>query len=400
MKRNIFNKLLILMTIAMSIAAVSFSSVSAFAMDMTPKQNYYRTVESDAEGWTWTGFGLIESDKASKNWEYGTYSAGGTGEYRFKGDSVQIISSLVPDGGRLGVKIDDIDKGEVSLYSESEEYKAVAATFGGLTFGWHTIKITSLDEGKWHSVDAIKVNVSKDAYVENYNLALIGDIICSVPNPTGGGNKDLNVIRNEKFYPVGTSGAGPAQYDSFNGSGRGYFYMGYAFKEEIPFSKLVFQEGDTWVDGGWFSDGDVKVQVRKNGTWKDVELQKSTGYPSSDVREDFGQSCEVYTFVFDTITGDAIRLIGMTGGTSNFVSVSQIEVYSNANALTLSEGYNYRKATIYENAQPQNPDKPGKKGGCKSSVSGVSAAIALAFICVTTAMIAFLRNDNKKRIEK
>ena len=176
--------------------------------------------------------------------------------------------------------------------------------------------------------------------------------------------------------------------------------MGYAFKEEIPFSKLVFQEGDTWVDGGWFSDGDVKVQVRKNGTWKDVELQKPTGYPSSDVREDFGQSCEVYTFVFDTITGDAIRLIGMTGGTSNFVSVSQIEVYSNANAMTLSEGYNYRKATIYENAQPQNPDKPGKKGGCKSSVSGVSAAIAFAFICVTTAMIAFLHNDNKKRIEK
>ena len=69
MKRNIFNKLLIITTIAMSIAAVSFSSISAFAMDMTPKQNYYRTVESDAEGWTWTGFGLIESDKASKNWE-------------------------------------------------------------------------------------------------------------------------------------------------------------------------------------------------------------------------------------------------------------------------------------------------------------------------------------------
>ncbi len=400
MKRKIFNKLLILMTIAMLVAAVSFSTISVFAMENTPIQTYYRTVESDAEGWTWTGFGLIESDKASKSWEYGTYSAGGTGEYRFKGNSVQIISSLVPDGGRLGVKIDNVDKGEVSLYSEDEEHKAVVATFDGLDFGWHTIKITSLDEGKWHSVDAINVNVSKDVYVENYNLALIGNIICSVPNPTGGGNKDLNVIRNEKFYPVGTSGAGPAQYDSFNGSGRGYFYIGYEFKEEIPFSKLVFQEGDTWYDGGWFSDGDVKVQVRKNGTWKDVELQKPTGYPSSDNREDFGQSCEIYTFVFDTMTGDAIRLIGMTGGTSNFVSVSQIEVYSKSDAQTLEEGYDYRKATIYEDVNQKNPDKSNKKGGCKSSIGGDSTVIVLAFICVTTAIVAFLRNNNKKRIDK
>ena len=68
MKRNIFSKLLILTIIAASIAAFSFSSVSALAMDMTPTQTYYRTVESDAEGWTWTGFGLIKSDKASKSW--------------------------------------------------------------------------------------------------------------------------------------------------------------------------------------------------------------------------------------------------------------------------------------------------------------------------------------------
>lgn len=398
MKKNLLKNIFVCMTAVLSITVFSTSFVSAFAsIGKTETQNYYRTVESDAEGWTWNGFDLIENDKASRNWEHGTYSAGGTGEYRFKGDAIEIITCTLPDGGRLKVEIDGQDKGTVSLYSEAEIYRNTVASFTDLGAGWHNLKITSTDDDKWHAVDAIKVNISKDVYVENYNLALIGDIICSVPNPTGGGNRDLNVIRNEKIYPVGTSGAGPAQYDSMCGSGRGYFYMGYSFKEEMTFSKLVFQEGDTWFDGGWFSDGDVKVQVCQNGTWKDVNLQKQTGYPSSDKREDFGQSCEIYTFVFDTITGDAIRLIGMTGGSSNFVSVSQIEVYAKADALTLADGYDYRKATVYENTQPQ---KPAKKSGCSSLVDGVSTISTLAFICAATAMIAFLRNNNKKRIVK
>ena len=134
--------------------------------------------------------------------------------------------------------------------------------------------------------------------------------------------------------------------------------MGYSFAEELPFSKLVFQEGDTWFDGGWFSDGDIKVQVRKDGAWKDVTLTEPVGYPVSDAREDFGQSCEIYTFSFEKTAGDAIRLIGMTGGTSNFVSVSQIEVYAEADAKTLEQGYDYRAATVYE-LEEETEDEPG-----------------------------------------
>lgn len=333
--------------------------MSAEAEEMSAP-HYYRTVESDAEGWTWEGFSLIENDKASKSWEHGTYSAGAYGEYRFKGKAVELISSLTPEGGSLSVEIDGEDKGSVSLYAAQEEYGATVASFDGMSEDWHTIRITSEQNEKWHAVDAVRVDMPKEAYVLNYNLALVGEIICSVPNPTGGGNRDLNVIRNEKIYPVGTTGAGPAQYDSMCGSGRGYFYMGYSFAEELPFSKLVFQEGDTWFDGGWFSDGDLRVQVRRGGAWRDVVLTQPVGYPVSDAREDFGQSCEIYTFAFEEISGDAIRLIGMTGGSSNFVSVSQIEVYADADALTLSDGYDYQAATIYEEAseQPSEPEEP------------------------------------------
>lgn len=343
--------------IALTLAAGIPVAVSAAAEEASV-QHYFRTVETDAEGWTWDGFSLIENDKASRSWEHGTYSAGAAGEYRFKGKAAEIVGCLSPEGGTLRVQIDGEDKGSVSLYAKETEYRATLATFAGLSEDWHTIRIESAEEGKWHAVDAIRVDMPKEVYIANYNLALVGEIICSVPEPTGGGNRDLNVVRNEKIYPVGTTGAGPAQYDSFCGSGRGYFYMGYSFAEELPFSKLVFQEGDTWFDGGWFSDGDIKVQVRKDGAWKDVTLTEPVGYPVSDAREDFGQSCEIYTFSFEKTAGDAIRLIGMTGGTSNFVSVSQIEVYAEADAKTLEQGYDYRAATVYE-LEEETEDEPG-----------------------------------------
>lgn len=347
---------------ALTLAAGVSAAVSVAAE--TPVQHYYRMVETDAEGWTWEGFSLIENDKASRNWEHGTYSAGATGEYRFKGKALEIVGCLSPSGGSLSVEIDGVDKGSISLHSDETRYRAVLGSYDGLTEDWHTVRLISEEEGKWHAVDGIRVDMPKDVYIANYNLALVGDIICSVPEPTGGGNRDLNVVRNEKIYPVGTTGAGPAQYDSFCGSGRGYFYMGYSFAEELPFSKLVFQEGDTWFDGGWFAEGDIKVQVRCGGTWTDVELTAPVGYPVSDSREDFGQSCEIYTFSFEETKGDAIRLIGMTGGTSNFVSISQIEVYAYGDAQTLAEGYDYRKATVYElqDNHPSQPEDPNENG--------------------------------------
>lgn len=310
-------------------------------------QDFYRTIETDSEGWIWNGFQLVENYEASRAWEHGTFEQGKTGIYRFKGTNLNILGYKGVVGGSIEVDIDGV-KEIVSLNSSKDEYRAILYSNDNLNADWHTLTITSLENDKWHAIDAIQVNIDKDAYLQNYNLAQVGKIFSSVMHPTGGGNHDINVIRNEKIYDVGTSGCGPAQYDSYNGSGKNYFYVGFQFEEEIPFSKLVFQEGDTWFDGGWFAYGDIRVEVRSNDIWTTVMLKEDINYPNSNERQDFGISCEIYTFKFDTIVGDAIRLIGLSGGSSNFVSIAQIEVYSNKDALTLHGGYNYKDACVFE----------------------------------------------------
>ncbi len=379
---------------------------------------YLKSVETDAEGWSWNGFTLVANEQASRVWETGTYSASATGEYRYKGDYLEIYGYKGPEGGEISVEIDGVAIETLSLKASADTYKALLGSYE-TSYGWHTLKITSLTEGKWHSIDYIKIDIGKEAYCANYNLALVGNILCSVMHPTGGGNRDLNVVRNEKVYEVGVSGVGPLQYDSYNGSGRGYFYMGYTFTEELTFSRLVFQEGETWFDGGWFADGDVKVQVQTNSGWKDVTLVSPVNYPVSDTRADFGQNCEIYTFDFEPIAGKAIRLIGMSGGSSNFVSVAQIEVYSNRDALTLHGGYDYKNAVVFEpqikpvdedpgqsssSSQPSSETQSAEKSSAQSAASqtpaeqggcnGTAGAAALSSLFCLAAATAFIKRKN------
>lgn len=382
MKKSIFAMLTLLVAAGTAVSGIPVCEASA----QTGESHYYYKIESDAEGWTWNGFYQVENDLASRIWEHGTMDANATGKYRFKGTSVEVYGYKGAVGGTLSVSLDGGEAEIVSLKADKDDCGSLIAKFEGLNDGWHEVAVTSAEEGKWHTVDYIRVSLNKDVYVNNYNLAHVGNILCSVPNPTGGGNRDLNVIRNEIIYPVGTSGVGAAQYDSFNGSGRNYFYMGYEYAEEMTFSKLVFQEGCHWVTGGWFADGDVKVQVRSNGAWRDVELTAPSGYPLGNTIESHGQSCEIFTFDFETVTGDAIRLIGMSGGEENLVSVSQIEVYADDAIKTLAEGIDYRKAPVWEEKTDEpgedkpGEDKPGEdkpQGGCGSVLFGANMLVAL-----------------------
>ena len=369
-------------------------------------QEFHRIIETDSEGWSWNGFELVENYEASKSWEHATFEKGKTGVYRFKGTNLQIIGYKGIVGGSIEVDIDG-KKEVVSLAGEKDEYKAMLYINNELSSDWHTLKITSLESGKWHAIDAIVVNIDKEAYLKNYNLAQVGKIISSVMNPTGGGNHDINVIRNEKIYDVGTSGCGPSQYDSFNGSGKNYFFVGFQFEEEIPFSKLVFQEGDTWFDGGWFANGDIRVEVRQNGIWSTVTLKEEVNYPNSNERKDFGVSCEIYTFNFDTIEGDAIRLIGLSGGSSNFVSIAQIEVYSDHDAPTLHNGYNYKDACKFEVKQEEPPiedepiENPGDSSNDKENQnSGCSGALTSSIIgIVPFAVVLYIKKRKAKEEE-
>jgi hypothetical protein len=85
-------------------------------------------------------------------------------------------------------------------------------------------------------------------------------------------------------------------------------------------------------DGGWFRshDGGLRVQVRQHVPqldeyrWVDVTgLSISPEYPFSAEAGPF----KTFTFRFDDIRGEGIRIIGPPGGEAFFTSIAEMEVY-------------------------------------------------------------------------
>src|SRR5262249_62002596 len=84
---------------------------------------------------------------------------------------------------------------------------------------------------------------------------------------------------------------------------------------------VVFQEGINFFDGGWFDT--LTVQVRQNGVWTNVaNLVSTPPYPPNDA-----VNYETYTLTFDDTVGDGIRIDGAPGGSADFISVGELEVY-------------------------------------------------------------------------
>lgn len=146
--------------------------------------------------------------------------------------------------------------------------------------------------------------------------------VCSVTAPTGTGNKNIYIINN------GAAGVSlDTQYDTYNGYLNTHKdYVGYLFTTECEVDTVVFTEGMNFDNGGWFANGDITVQALINGTWTDVKTKTSPKYPVGNAKEDFGEDFEEYTFTFDSITCDGIRVIGTAGGAAGFISVSELAV--------------------------------------------------------------------------
>ena len=153
------------------------------------------------------------------------------------------------------------------------------------------------------------------------NLTQIGTIIARITSPIGGGNHNLEVIRDGDKPPVGTTDSS-RQYDTYSGGAPATDdWIGYQYATPQSFAKIIFQEGINFGDGGWFNH--LNVQVRQSGTWVDVaNLTSTPAYPPND-----GISFETYTLLFTPVTGDAIRIQGVPGGSAYFTSVGELEVY-------------------------------------------------------------------------
>lgn len=91
-------------------------------------------------------------------------------------------------------------------------------------------------------------------------------------------------------------------------------------------NRVVYTTGDIFSDGGWFTDPaeGIHVQVRQNHDWVDVTgLSVSPAYPY----DSSAGPNSIYTFTFDDIAGDGVRIIGKAGGSANFASISELAVY-------------------------------------------------------------------------
>ncbi len=154
------------------------------------------------------------------------------------------------------------------------------------------------------------------------NLTQTGTIIAKITAPRGHGNHNLEVIRDGDKPPVGTTDS-TRQYDTYSGGAVSTDdWIGYQYTTPQTFGRVVFQEGRNFPDGGWFKN--LTVQVRQSGTWVTVpNLTTTPVYPPND-----GVSFESYTLQFTPVVGDAIRIDGAPGGTSYFISVGELEVYS------------------------------------------------------------------------
>jgi hypothetical protein len=159
------------------------------------------------------------------------------------------------------------------------------------------------------------------------DLTMSGTIIARVTAPTGGGNHNLEVIRDGDRPPAGNWDSS-RQYDTYDGpSTAKEDWIGYAYIAPQRFRRVLFQEGRHFWNGGWFET--LTVQVRQNGQWVNVSgLTVTPPYPGLNAI-----SYETFVMSFTAISGDAIRIYGRPGGSDDFISVGELRVYGDGTGV-------------------------------------------------------------------
>ena len=311
--------------------------VAAIAAFVLPKAQTYAAesaddyvavkMESDCENFTFSGFSVIPNDNASKYAHIGSYEKGSVFSGGFTGGEITFYGWKGGEGGRIKVEIDGEDKGEFSLADDNDEYGVPVAEISGLDKGSHQFEVTTLDD-KWTAIDYVEFEVERDVYNYSFNLAQCAEIITSVPNPTGGGAKDLNVVRDESFVQSG-------------------------------------------VIGGYNSPGGISYD---SFTWQQVTPDND---PYPDNAEN-GAGFRTFVYTFDPVRCTGIRIAGKAGGEGNFVSVSQLEAYGRKDVVSFSEGADYRDAvSLVSHEHEFAQDDQGVKVPATCTTAGYTEKICL-----------------------
>jgi glucose/arabinose dehydrogenase len=154
------------------------------------------------------------------------------------------------------------------------------------------------------------------------DVSSLGAILVSERHPVGGGSHDPELIR-DGVMPGPLEVDPLRQYDTVTGIPAALTSIGYLFSEERMFERLVFQEGQHFADGGWFTS--LGVEVRRGGVWRAVSGPRVTpAYPGVDD----GRNWQTYTLTFSPVVGDAIQIIGPPGGSNTFITIAELRAWT------------------------------------------------------------------------
>ena len=169
---------------------------------------------------------------------------------------------------------------------------------------------------------------------EQVNVTSYGTPIVCCTDPKGQGNKDIHVICDGVFPE--RSGTGEQQYDTWGSTPHeGNCYFGMEFSGICDFTRFVYQTGVHYPDGGWFVGDSIRLQVKQDDQWIEMEPTNYTVtpvLPSSTAGDDREGSFASYTFVFtSSVEGSGIR---MTGQPAGHVSCAELAVYAEREPIT------------------------------------------------------------------
>ncbi len=232
-------------------------------------------------------------------------------------------------------------------------FDASGSTGTGLTYRWDfgdgatgsgvTTSHTYTSVGTFRATLTVSATLSGVTFeAKTYGDILVGlrvsDIgrpIALFPNPTGGGNHDIEVIRDgvKPALAFGTNaGSSAQQFDTYHG---GAFsaedWIGYEFDCTLNVTLVVFQEGKHFFDGGYFNPPEtLVVQYREPGTSNWIVADGEWDPPYQGEYTD-GQIICFETFTWEIPGGvetDGIRIYGTPGGSAYFISVAELEVFA------------------------------------------------------------------------
>jgi hypothetical protein len=162
-------------------------------------------------------------------------------------------------------------------------------------------------------------NIAPATPVENFAMYPDAIPIAMVTEPTGSGQRDLDIIRNGIYDEKG--------YDSYDGPNPAdKDWYGYLWRDPLYPDKVVYTMGRNYLDGGWWTS--LTIEYTTDGeTWAEAQNVVITPpYNFSNepaARPDYSR----YVLTFDSVRASGLRIAGTPGGFAQFTSIVELEVY-------------------------------------------------------------------------